>query len=133
MVASNGRPMRALQLPRTIHRGEPDGGVPNLPEPIPARAVAPDWSGPTEDNGLATPRGELHIALLAPDAATAATWRTRARVIIPPLWKGGKVQLHIVTQDPAMGDAKILLAMIDLGLIDAQDAGIVGYPSGLPA
>lgn len=27
-------------------------------------------------------------------------------------------------------DERLLLAMIDLGLVDAHDTGIIGYPSG---
>jgi hypothetical protein len=99
---------------------------------VPERAMAPDWNSPTEDNGLTTPRGELHVALLAPDADTATQWRKRARVVTPPLWKGGKVSLHVVVHDASKDpDASVLLAMVDLGLIDSADAGLIGYPSGL--
>lgn len=105
--------------------------VPPVQGQVPARVLAPDWSPATEDNGADTPRGELHVALLAPDAATAAAWRARARVITPPLWKGGNVRLHVVTFDPGLGDPRLLLALVDLGLLDSKDAGLVGYPSSL--
>lgn len=37
--------------------------------------------------------------------------------------------LHVVTlQTEANPD--ILMALVDLGLVDAADAGIIGYPSG---
>lgn len=100
------------------------------------RSVASNWTGPTEGNGTDQPRGELHVALIAPDATTAALWRQRARVIIPPLWRGGRVQLHVVTVDTSISqnaDERLLLAMIDIGLVDAHDTGIIGYPSGYDA
>ena len=102
-----------------------------MPNRMAKRPVAPDWNGPTENNGATEPRGELHIALLAPDDATAAAWRTQARVITPALWKGGKVALHVITFDQNAGDPALLMALVDLGLLDSKDAGFVGYPSGL--
>ena len=125
--------MRPLRVARPS-RGSGDP-APVLPVqgPIPARVLAPDWVPPTEDNGADTPRGELHVALVAPDAATAASWRTRARLITPPLWKGGRTQLHVVHFDLELGDPRLLIALVDLGLIDSKDAGMVGYPSGLNA
>ncbi len=133
MAASNGAPMRPLRLARTVRAGRDTEPVLPVQGQLPARVLAPDWQPPTEDNGAATPRGELLVALFAPDAATAMIWRQRARVIVPPLWKGGKVTLHVVVQEPVLGDPEVLLALVDLGLIDAQDGGLVGYPSGLPA
>jgi len=53
--------------------------------------------------------------------------------VTPPLWKGGKVTLHVVVHDPAKGDAQVLLALIDLGLIDSADTDLIGYPSGIKA
>lgn len=94
--------------------------------------MAPDWSSPTEDNGVGVPRGVLSIALVAPDHDTAVLWRRLARVVKPPLWKGGTVNLYIVTQNPAMPiDAQVAQAMVDLGLVDSVDVGLIGYPSGL--
>lgn len=132
MVANQDRPLRPLRLTRPGGRGLPDPDLRQLLDPVPARVLAPDWSPATEDNGAATPRGELHVALLAPDATTAAAWRAKARVITPPLWKGGVVRLHVITINPEQhGDPAVLMALVDLGLIDPKDAGIVGYPSGL--
>ena len=132
LVASERPALRPMRVNRTGSRGGSDSSVPVMPEPVSPRPVAPDWSSPTEGNGLAQPRGKLHVALLAPDAETARVWRQRARIVTPPLWKGGKVQLHVVIHDAArQPDAAVLLAMVDLGLIDSADAGLIGYPSGL--
>lgn len=56
-------------------------------------------------------------------------------MITPPLWKGS-VALHVIVLGPPAGDkninAELLMALVDLGLIDARDAGFIGYPSGDP-
>ncbi len=130
MVAKQGTALRPLRLARPGDRSGNRHAVPPVPERVPEHALAPDWNSPTEGNGSATPRGELLVALLAPDAATAAIWRQRARVVTPPLWKGGKVTLHVIVSE-STGDPQILLAMVDLGLIDSTDAGLIGYPSGV--
>lgn len=116
--------------------------MPDVPAGIPARAVAPDWTSPTEDNGVSAPRAELHIALLVPDRATADLLRNRVRVVRPPLWHGGKIYLHIIPEDQrrryADMDFKILQAIVDLGWLDASDLDIgppdqttIGYPTGV--
>ena len=130
-MAERSFAVRPLRVPRPRPGGGPGRDLPAVPGRVPEHVLAPDWSGPTEDNGATTPRGELHVALVAPDAATAAAWRRTARVITPPLWKGGRVNLHVIHIAEPLGDPALLMAMVDLGLIDAKDAGFVGYPSGL--
>jgi hypothetical protein len=96
--------------------------------------MAPHWQGPTEHNGLHTPRAELHVALVAPDRETADLWRRLARVVTPPFWKGGKVRLYVIHAEKAKDiDTTVALAMVDLGILDSADVGLVGYPSGLEA
>ena len=116
-----------------------------IPKPAPqekVRAVAPDWQSPTLDNGLAAPPGDLHVAIVVPDAATAALLRGNVRVVKPPLWKDGHIYLHVIVSDDRHGaagiDIRLAQAMADLGLLDAADLGIgppdgitQGYPSGL--
>lgn len=109
-----------------------------MPEPVPARPLAPDRRGPTEDNGLAVPPAHLHIALVVPDAATARRLTDSVRIVKPPLWNG-KVNLHIIDQSRRKTyrdlDITVLQAMVDLGLITAGEAEIgppesvtEGYP-----
>lgn len=129
-MVSEHRRLQPLRIDRSGNPGPTPRRVPDLPERAPARPVAPDWTSPTEGNGTAQPRATLHVALLAPDTATAALWTRQARVITPPLWKGGSVELHVVVLDGDHGDPRLLQALIDLGLIDSTDAGFVGYPSG---
>lgn len=130
MVAKQGTALRPLRIARAGNRSIPGSSLPPVPDRVPRHLVAPDWVGPTEGNGSDTPRADLHVALLAPDHTTANLWRPRARVVTPPLW-AGKVHLHVVVMDVIHGDPEVLLAMVDLGLIDSVDAGLVGYPSGL--
>lgn len=100
--------------------------------------MAPDWVSPTEGNGSDAPRADLHIALIAPNNETAKLLRD-VRIVKPPLWKGGKIWLHILTPKKGLGiDLSVAQAMVDLGLIDARDIDIAapdaiteGYPSGL--
>ena len=133
-MVDRARPaLRPMRLPGAVDRREPDSPVPPVPEHVPERPLAPDWRGATEDNGLDQPRGVLHVALLAPNEHVAAEWRQRARIVVPPLWKGGKVTLHVVTVDdeaPSLNE-QLLFALVDLGLLDSADAGLVGYPSAL--
>ena len=126
------RPLRITRSPGGDGVGHI--GLPPVLEPLPERAMAPDWSSPTDGNGAATPRAELHVALVAPDATTAAIWRQSARVIVPPLWKGGKVTLHVIHIDSTEDiDTALRLALVDLGFLDAKDVGLIGYPSGVPS
>ena len=126
------RAMQPLRFKRTGDQGQPHRLVSHVPEPVPPRSVAPDWNSPTEDNGVTAPRADMHIALVAPDPATAEIWRRQARLIRPPLWKG-KVFLHVVTidKDKSKGvDPLVLQAMVDLGFADSTDIGLIGYPEG---
>lgn len=131
------RPMR-ISLPRD--RGGDDGPVPAVPERVPERLMAPDWRSPTEDNGAAAPRADLHIALLAPNREAERFLRGYIRVVKPPLWHGGKILLHVIPINEKKNDVdiKVALAMVDLGLLDAKDLQIgppdeltIGYPTGL--
>lgn len=125
------RPLPPIRLPGSVVQR--DSPVLPVPEEVPARLVAPDRLGPTEGNGVAVPREVLHVALVAPDRKTAAIWRGLARVVTPPLWKGGQVQLHVITKEEGNTvDTTVLLAMVDLGLISSKTAGIIGYPSETP-
>lgn len=120
--------------------------MPAVPEPVSQRSLAPDWVSPTQDNGVAVPPADLHIALLAPDRDTAELLRGRVRVLKPPYWEGGKVYLHVVLQDQRKSptykdwDMTILLALADMGVMDTRDLEIgppadltLGYPSGSDA
>jgi hypothetical protein len=135
---SNGRP-----AVRIVRRREPrDNGatvhsVLRVPERGPRRTVAPDWVSPTEDNGLAIPRDTLHVIVLAHNEAARALLANNLRVVTPPLWKGGEVQLHIVTSHNLnTDDIRIRQTLVDLGLVDSYDVDIAvptttdGYPSG---
>jgi hypothetical protein len=135
MVNQREHHLRPLRINRTGNPSPNDRSMPDVPQRAPARVVAPDWQSPTEGNGLAQPRATLHVALLAPDPTTATLWQRQARIITPPLWKGGKVELHIVVvnEETQRADPKLLQTLTDLGLIDATDAGFVGYPSGDPS
>lgn len=102
--------------------------------------MAPDWRSPTEDNGAAAPRADLHIALLAPDKEALKYLRNNIRVVKPPLWHGGRIYLHVIPLDKKTHnvDMKVALAAADLGMVDARDLEIgppedltLGYPSGL--
>lgn len=102
-----------------------------MPDPVPERPLAPDWRSATEGNGADQPRDTMHVALVAPDTATAEVWRRQARLIKPPLWKGGKVMLHVVVIDTTKSkdlDPLVLQAMVDLGFADSTDLGLLGYP-----
>jgi hypothetical protein len=138
-VAKPRAPLRPLRL--TGHRsdGRPNIDLPRLPKQAP-RVVAPNRPGPTEGNGLDSPRADLHIALIVPDRKTADLLRNKVRIVRPPLWKG-KLFLHLIPQDQRHKyrdiDMTTLLALIDTGLIDAKTAEIaapdeitIGYPSG---
>lgn len=113
------------------------GGVPQLPERVPTRAMAPDWSSPTDSNGSGLARADLHIALVAGNPEEAALL-ARVKVIQPPLWDG-KVHLHVIVNEHNFSedDIHILQAMVDLGWADSRDVHIgppagltLGYPSG---
>lgn len=102
--------------------------------------MAPDWRSPTEDNGTAAPRAELHIALLAPNREAMTYLRNNIRVVKPPLWHGGRIYLHVVPLDKKTHsvDIKVAQAVVDLGWLDAKDLEIgppeeitLGYPTGL--
>lgn len=99
--------------------------------------MAPDWRSPTEDNGAATPRDTLHIALLATSSDEVRAL-SKVRVITPPLWKGGKIALHVIlSKDLKEADILIRQTLVDLGLADSRDLAIgppdqltLGYPTG---
>lgn len=138
MATTKRPPLRPLRLIRTSSDRGRDSDLPHVPQPVPARALAPNWRSPTEDNGLSAPRADLHIALIAPDADTAKQLR-KVRVVKPPLWQGGKIFLHVITERKGWGmdDYKIMQAVADLGWADARDLQIGppdavtnGYPSG---
>ena len=136
MVASK-RPLRPMRIDRPRSGGRDDGDLRPVPDPVPERAMAPEWVSPTEGNGSDAPRADLHIALVAPNKEIAGQLNT-VRVIKPPLWKGGKVYLHVLIADKAMVDLKVAQAMVDNGLLDSRDLQIgppdgltAGYPSGL--
>lgn len=110
-----------------------------MPGLVSRRAVAPDWASPTEGNGAGCPPGDLHVALIAPDRAAAAQLR-RVRVIKPPLWRDGRVFLHVIVDTDRTRhrdvDLRVLQAVVDLGWADAADLDIgppadltLGYPS----
>lgn len=140
MVDQQKRRLQPLRINRPSNSGgRPSRSVPDMPPAVPARAVAPHWGSPTEGNGSDLPRAALHIALLAPDAETANSLQRRLRIVKPPLWKGGKVHLHIIVQPPDgfPVDPYIGQALVDLGLIDSADVGLtepdsvtIGYPAG---
>lgn len=140
MAADGKRTMPTLRLNRAGSNRSADHPVPVVLERVPERSVAPDWNSPTIDNGVAEPRGILHIALVIPDAQAFNTLAKRVYVVKPPLWKG-EVRLHAIPE-PGKNDADITLyiklALIDLGLIDSKDVQIdrasieLGYPSGDP-
>lgn len=139
MVAEQKRRLQPLRINRAADSGrQRDRSVPDVPEPVRPRAMAPDWSSPTEGNGADLPRAELHIALITPDAETASALQHRLRVVKPPLWQG-KVHLHLIPAPPDGWpvDPYIAQAMVDLGLIDSTDVGLaeldsvtIGYPAG---
>lgn len=141
MADSPRAPLRPLRISRGGSVGTRSDSVPGVPEPVPAGGIPPDWRGPTEGNGDGLPPADLHIALLAPDRDTAEKLRGRVRIIRPPLWKGGRIFLHVIPETQRKKyrevDMNILLAMVDLGMIDSADAEIappddltIGYPSG---
>ena len=142
MVDKHQPQLRAMRLPRAIHRRSVNGDVSSMPERVSQRSLAPEWVSPTEHNGTATPRAVLHVALIAPNVAEAERIKGRLRVITPPLWRGGKVYLHIIPEDQLQGsgdlDIRIRQALVDLGFADSTDVGIgppeettIGYPSGV--
>ena len=126
-----------MRLTRPRRPSDGDGDLPDVPIDVPERAMAPDWVSPTEGNGSDAPRAELHIALIAPNAEVAKQLRT-VRVVKPPLWKGGKILLHVLTPNRLGIDLSVAQALVDLGLVDSKDVTIeapdgieLGYPSGL--
>lgn len=116
-----------MQLNRPIRSRPRPNGLPRLPIGSPERPVASDRSSSTLDNGLATPRAELHIALLAADRETADLLRERVRVVKPPYWDG-KVHLHIIREDlrgaKANVDFAVVQAVIDLGWGKSTDFNV---------
>ena len=141
MATRTQQPLRPLRITRPRNPGQISDALSELPEPVPTNPVAPDRHGPTEDNGLTAPRAELHIALIAPNRETAELIRGHIRIVKPPLWHGGKIYLHVITEDrrsKTIGiDARVLQAVVDLGFADARDVEIaepdeftIGYPSG---
>lgn len=88
----------------------------------------------TEGNGTGLPRADLHIALLAPDEATAKLIE-RVKIVRPPYWQG-KVHLHVVVSaDMTVDDVMILQAAADLGwgtsksIIAPPTQLTIGYPA----
>lgn len=132
------RKLQPMQVNRASHYGEPDLDLLPVPQRIPVGPVAPDWRAPTEDNGLSAPRDTLHIALVVQDLDLLQLLRRNVYVIKPPLWKGGKVELHIIPGSELTKDEiTVRIAMADLGLVDSRDLEIgppdkisSGYPSG---
>jgi hypothetical protein len=140
MAASTRTTLRPMRITGrgSVGRGYDD--LPGVPQPVPASGMASDWIGPTEGNGTGLAPADLHIAILAPDRKTADSLKGRVRIIRPPLWQGGRIFLHVIPEDQRKRlkgvDMTILLAMVDLGMIDSADAEIgppddltVGYPS----
>ena len=102
--------------------------------------MAPDWRSPTEHNGTAVPRAELHIALIADSDKARRLLDRQVRVIKPPYWDG-EIHLHVIT-NPGITDDDVFIAqaMVDLGWADSRDVKIGppdsltdGYPSGTDA
>ena len=108
----------------------------NMPKLAPARAMASNWSSPTERNGQGLPRTDLHIALIARSQAMA-TALAGVQVVRPPYWPG-RVSLHvIISPDMTTDHVMIRQAAVDLGWADSRDLLIgppaeltLGYPSG---
>lgn len=135
---NNQRPaLRPLRIEPTGHRGGGPARVPSVPERVSRGPLAPNWSSPTENNGIAVPRAELHIALVVP-SLTAAQQLGDIRVLNPPYWNGN-VNLHVIVRPTGMTDTELLIrqAVADLGWADAKDLQIgdaatitLGYPSG---
>lgn len=141
-MATLDRPaLRPLRLPGAVSSGRRPRALPPVPQLAPEHELAPDWRGETEDNGVLAPRADLHIALVAPDLATAREWKKNAFLVTPPLWKDGRVHIHVILDNrkTKYGELpmKLLQAMADLGLMDAKDLEIskadmlfdLGYPS----
>lgn len=121
-----------MQIPRSRNIIGTGRIVHRVSELISERSVAPDWTSPTEGNGVDTPRDELHIALIARNDAAAEALEA-IYVIKPPLWKGGKVELHVIRADKRSQDnLTIRQALADLGLADSRELEILPYPSGVP-
>lgn len=141
MANQNKPAMRPLRLPGARSSGRQPGPLPPVPGLLPAHPVAPDWRSQTEDNGLLAPRADLHVALVAPDMATYKLLRKNVYVVTPPLWKDGRVRLHVILRpkvDKGLIPMAVLQAMADLGFVDAKDLEIsladmdLGYPSSEP-
>ena len=109
------------------------GSLHEMPDPVPARSVAPVRISSTLDNGAGVPRIDLHIALLA-RTEEQAKLAEGMKVVTPPLWKG-KVHLHvIVSPELTTDDIVIAQAAADFGwgvMIDILQPQVSrGYPAG---
>lgn len=137
MASNRQRPLRPVRLAIPRRDREQHDVLSEVPDRVPQRSLAPDWSSPTEGNGLDTPRDVLHIALLARNEADAERLKT-ITIIKPPLWKGGEIKVHvIVSKDMTRDDILIRQTLVDMGWADSRDLDIgppaertLGYPSG---